>query len=121
MVIILSNLFKNENLNKLGKKMLNKFTIPGKVADKVLFLLNLDNFKVESIFDIYKKKAQIRISDEQINNFLSVNDINDVNLLKFTKFRPSVSSQELMANGFKGKALGDEIKRLEMENFKKIK
>jgi hypothetical protein len=36
------------------------------------------------------------------------------------EYRPTVSSQELMAKGFKGKELGIEIKRLETEKFKQM-
>jgi hypothetical protein len=36
------------------------------------------------------------------------------------KYKPSVSAEDLMKQGFKGKALGDEIKRLEIEKFKQL-
>jgi hypothetical protein len=38
----------------------------------------------------------------------------------FLFFKTSVSGDEIMKKGFKGKALGDEIKRLELENFKQL-
>ena len=41
-------------------------------------------------------------------------------LVKFVEYKPSVSAQELMSQGFKGKSLGDEIKRLEIEKFKQM-
>ncbi len=36
----------------------------------------------------------------------------------FIRYKPTTSSQDLMSQGFKGKALGDEIKRIEIEKFK---
>jgi hypothetical protein len=41
-------------------------------------------------------------------------------VIKFVNYKPSVSSGELMSQGFKGKALGEEIKRIEIEKFKSM-
>jgi hypothetical protein len=46
--------------------------------------------------------------------------INDPVKIKFVEYKPTISAQDLMSQGFKGKSLGDEIKRLEIENFKKM-
>ena len=51
---------------------------------------------------------------------LKVESLDSDILVKFVDYRPSVSAQELMSQGFKGKALGDEIKRLEIEKFKSL-
>jgi hypothetical protein len=41
-------------------------------------------------------------------------------LVKFVDYKPTTSSQELMSQGFKGKELGEEIKRLEIDKFKQM-
>ena len=46
-------------------------------------------------------------------------DLSD-EVIKFVDYKPSVSSEELMSQGFKGKELGIEIKRLEVEKFKQM-
>ena len=46
------------------------------------------------------------------------NEVDYNSLIKFSKYKPSVSSEELMKQGFKGKELGEEIKRIESEIFK---
>ena len=52
---------------------------------------------------------------------LTIDDFkSEPNLIKFIEYKPSVSAQELMSQGFKGKDLGDEIKRLEIEKFKQM-
>ena len=52
--------------------------------------------------------------------WLKVETIDTNELIKFVEYKPSVSAQELMSQGFKGKELGDEIKRLEVEKFKQM-
>jgi hypothetical protein len=88
------------------------------LATKVAFLISLLNFKVEDVFDIYKKRQQCAITDATILEWLKVQTIDTNELVKFVEYKPSVLAQELMSQGFKGKALGDEIKRLEVEKFK---
>jgi hypothetical protein len=51
---------------------------------------------------------------------LKVQGINDDSLIKFVEYKPSISSQELMEQWFKGRELGLEIKRLEIEKFKSM-
>jgi tRNA nucleotidyltransferase/poly(A) polymerase len=119
-VVVIANLFKNESLSGLERKLVQEYKIEHETATKVVFLVSLLSFKVEDVFDIYKKRQQCAISDETILEWLKVEGINDDSLIKFVEYRPSVSAQELMSQGFKGKDLGDEIKRLEVEKFKEM-
>jgi tRNA nucleotidyltransferase/poly(A) polymerase len=121
LVVVIANLFKNESLSGLERKLVQEYKIEHETATKVVFLVSLLNFKTEDVFDIYKKRQQCAISDETILEWLKVQGINDDSLIKFVEYRPSVSSQELMEKGFKGKALGEEIKRIEIEKFKETR
>jgi tRNA nucleotidyltransferase/poly(A) polymerase len=120
LVVVIANLFKNESLSGLERKLVQEYKIEHETATKVVFLVSLLNFKTEDVFDIYKKRQQCAISDETILEWLKVEGINDDTLIKFVEYRPSVSSQELMEQGFKGRDLGIEIKRLEIEKFKSM-
>jgi hypothetical protein len=71
-------------------------------------------------FDYYKSKVRCHITDEEILDWLNVRQIDSPIFRKFLKYKPSVSAEDLMKQGFKGKALGDEIKRLEIEKFKQL-
>ena len=75
---------------------------------------------IDEVPEMYKKKVQCSIKDTTILEWLDVNSINDPVKIKFVEFKPSVSSKELMDRGITGRELGLEIKRLEIENFKKI-
>jgi hypothetical protein len=75
---------------------------------------------VEDVFDVFKKKVASGISDSTIIEWLKVTGNETSMLIKFVHYKPTVSSQELMDQGFKGKELGLEIKRLEIEKFKNM-
>jgi tRNA nucleotidyltransferase/poly(A) polymerase len=119
-LIVVSNLFRNENSNELERKMVRDYKIDGDTAKKVVFLISFLNFKPEYVFDFYKKKVQCAVKDSTILEWLKVNNIDDKWMIKFIDYRPSVSTEELMDKGFTGKRLGLEIKRLEIEKFKSI-
>ena len=119
-IVVIANLFKNESTLGLTDKLAQEYRIELETATKVTLLISLLSFKVEDVFDIYKKRQQCAITDSTILEWLKVESIDTDTLIKFVEYRPSVSSQELMSQGFKGKALGDEIKRLEIEKFKQM-
>jgi tRNA nucleotidyltransferase/poly(A) polymerase len=120
LVVVIANLFKNESPVGLTDKLAQEYKIELELATKVAFLISLLSFKVEDVFDIYKKRQQCAITDATILEWLKVQTIDTNELVKFVEYRPSVSAQELMSQGFKGKDLGIEIKRLEVEKFKKM-
>lgn len=117
-VVVIANLFKNESTLGLSDRLAQDYKIELETATKVTFLISLLSFKIEDVFDIYKKRQQCAITDATILEWLKVQGIDTNELIKFVDYKSSVSAQELMSQGFKGKSLGDEIKRLEIENFK---
>ena len=119
-VVVFTNLFKNVNIEGLETKMVQQFRIEQENAKKIVFLLELSKMNVEDVFDIFKKRQQCAITDSTILEWLRVSNIQSDMLLKFIEYRPTISSQELMAQGIKGKDLGIEIKRLETEKFKQM-
>jgi hypothetical protein len=104
----------------LERKLVQEYKIEHETATKVIFLISLQSFRIEDVFDMYKKKQQCFIKDSSILEWLDVQNMNDNALIKFVEYRPSVSAKELMDKGIKGAELGREIKRLEMEKFKEI-
>jgi tRNA nucleotidyltransferase/poly(A) polymerase len=121
-VVVIANLFKNEstlfNISfALENKLVQEYKIEIELATKVVFLLTLLSFKVEDVFDIYKKKQQCAITDQTILEWIKLMKLSDM-VIKFVDYKPSVSSGELMSQGFKGRDLGIKIKELEIEKFK---
>jgi tRNA nucleotidyltransferase/poly(A) polymerase len=119
-VVIFTNLFKLEDTKVLESKLVQEFKIETEVAKKIIFLLEFSKMKVEDVFDLYKKKVASGISDSTILEWLKVTGNESNTLIKFIDYKPTVSAQELMDRGIKGKELGLEIKRLEVEKFKEM-
>ncbi len=119
-VVIFTNLFKLEDTKVLESKLVQEFKIETEVAKKIIFLLEFSKMKVEDVFDLYKKKVASGISDSTILEWLGVTGNESNTLIKFIDYKPTISAQKLMDRGIKGKELGLEIKRLEVEKFKEM-
>jgi len=119
-VVEIASLFRNETTEGLEHKMVQDFRIEIETAKKVVFLIDLSRITVESVYDMSKRRQQCAISDETMLEWLKVTNNQNTICLKFIDYKPTISSQELMAKGFKGRELGLEIKRLEIENFKSM-
>jgi hypothetical protein len=111
----------SNNRDDLAKKLVFDFKIDTSFARKVIFLIDLLYLNTENILDLYKKRVVSAISTDDILEWYRI-----IGLMKYSEYRAflffktSVSGDEIMKKGFKGKALGDEIKRLELENFKQL-
>jgi tRNA nucleotidyltransferase/poly(A) polymerase len=119
-VVVFTNLFKNADTNRLETKLVQEFRIEIENAKKIVFLLELSKMKVEDVLDLFRKRQQCSITDATILEWLRVSNNQNDMLVKFIDYKPTTSSQELMSQGFKGKELGIEIKRLETEKFKQM-
>jgi hypothetical protein len=117
--VYLANILK-DNTKSVLDSLVSNLKMEVDWVRKVIFLISLLDLSPETITDFYKSKVVSRVSDDIILDWYRINGINDKMHLAFLEFSPSVSSQELMSKGFKGKELGDEIKRLEVKKFKSL-
>jgi len=119
-VTYIANLFKNDKLSDLEKRLIQTYKFDSDVVSKALFLINLVNLSPDNAFNLFKMKNSSHCEDSVILDWFNINDLNDNMFIKFLEYTPSVSAEELMAKGIKGKELGDTIKRMESDNFKKL-
>lgn len=117
----IANIFRNENISKIENRMVLKYKIGRDFASKVTFLIKLLGLSNENAPDLFKDKIRCHCELSLINDWIDLNKLTDEIYRKFLKYKPSVSSEDLMKKGFSGRALGLEIKRLEIENFKLLK
>ena len=119
--VVLGKLFENEKISKLEHKMVQIWNIEIDTAREVIFLINMLKLTPDIVFDLYKQKIRCHIKDQTIMDWLKVNRLDNVEIFnKFLQYKPSVDAQSLMEMGFQGKALGEEIKKLETDEFKKL-
>jgi len=114
----ISNLFKFEDTSMLENKMILEYKIEGDVASKVVFLIDLLKLTAENAFDLYKKKVRCHVTNSQIIDWLDTCGIHARIFIRFIDYIPSVSAEDLMNRGFKGRELGIKIKEIEVEKFK---
>lgn len=116
-VVVIANLFKNENIDGLERKLVQDYKIEIDTANKVAFLVSLKDFTSEKVFDYWKKRQQIGILDSTILEWIKLQQPTNELLIKFVNYRPTVQSADLIKQGYKGKELGDKIKELEVKKF----
>ena len=100
--------------------MILEYKIEGDVASKVVFLIDLLKLTAENAFDLYKKKVRCHVTNSQIIDWLDTCSITKGIFIRFIDYVPSVSAEDLMAKGFKGRELGIKIKEIEIEKFKQM-
>jgi tRNA nucleotidyltransferase/poly(A) polymerase len=121
LVIIYALLFRNNDISKLKVKM-PEYKIPSKYWKPACFLLilikEIDN--LDRLEYLYKEKKRYDIDNNTIKEFAKLLNIKSRYLKAFLKYETTVNAEELMDIGFKGAELGAEIKKREIENFKKL-
>jgi len=116
----IANLFKFEDTKGLETRMIQNYKIDGDTASIVVFLIDLLKLTTDNALELYKRKVRCHCTVAQIIDWLDTCEIHNKIFIRFIDYVPSVSAEDLMAKGFKTKALGDEIKRLEIEKFKQM-
>ena len=116
--VVIASLLRDNPAEYLDRKLVQDLRVDTPLAKKVAFLVSLRDFDADSVLDYWRKRQSSGVTDETILEWLTKTASQREDLVRFVAWRPSVKSEELMARGFKGKALGEEIKRLEVENFK---
>jgi len=118
-LVQLAMLFGDNEREQIKKEM-NKMTFTSDEVDSVLFLKSLMSFKAEDVFDLYKEKERAGIDKNNIIVFVKINRL-DLKLVRaFLKYKPTTNGNEVMKKyGVKGPQIGEKIKELEAEIFKK--
>ena len=118
-LVQLAMLFGDNDREQIKKEM-NKMTFTSDETDSVLFLKSLMSFKAEGVFDLYKELERAGIDKNNIIVFAKINRL-DLKLVRaFLKYKPTTDGREVMKKyGVKGPHVGEKIKDLEAEKFKK--
>jgi tRNA nucleotidyltransferase/poly(A) polymerase len=114
--VLMAYLLQDNNVDSV-KTELNKLKYTVDEISQITFLLNFKNFSPEKVFKLKRMQANSKLSNEQIMKFAHWSKMNLKLVDAFLKFKLSVTGQELMQQGFKGKSLGDEIEKRETQIF----
>jgi hypothetical protein len=128
--VYMANLFRNMDVDvahpqKSEAVLVANYKIDGNTAAVIVFLVSLLQLTPQNALRLYRTKTRcvsmgFEDIDPMIIDWFNVNSITDSTHSKFISYRPTVDVEFLKSQGFKDKALGDEIQRLEVIEFTKL-
>ena len=119
-LVTVALMLKSNTIDKLERE-LNKLSWTSDEIAKICFLIRLLTLSEDNVYELRKKMDVIKFSDEtEIMDFANLSGADQDLISAFLEYRPSISSKDLMDQGFKGPELGREIKKREGLEFKKI-
>ena len=116
--VVMAGIFAENDPALLERKLVLDFKIESDMAKKIAFLVSLRGIREDDIFDAYKKKIASGIKDSTIIEWMRATGNSDRIIAGFVGYAPAALSKELIERGYRGKELGEEIKRIEIERFK---
>ena len=111
-IIFISSILRSNPVSYLLKQ-LNKLTYSNEERSNITFLVSIQHFKPELVFDYKKFQNKTTLSDEQIIKF---GKIVGVDMKKFINFNLSVSGKDVPQD-IKGANIGIWIKNKEKEKY----
>lgn len=123
-IVVLASLLRENNPENVRIK-LNNIKYPNNITDAVSYLIRLIYFNfspeensenIKNTISILKNKNLV--SSKQLSEFATINnlDLNRINHMANYQL-PKINSQELMNQGFKDTALGNEIRLRQMRHY----
>lgn len=115
-IILLANLLKGNAATEVRARLAaQRYTL--EEISKITFLVLFRSFDPSVAVRMKKLEKISGVTEGQIRKFARWNSMDMKTVEAFLKFVFSVSSEELMSQGYKGRELGQEIERRETERF----
>jgi len=110
-----------DNQEELLKKELNKLSFSNQEIDTIIFFKRFLELKPETAFQLSKEWKITKLDKKLLLEFSKINKL-DLKLVKaFLKYKPSTNGGQVMKEfGLRGSEIGDKIKEIETEKFKKL-
>lgn len=115
-VVLLANLLKENGASEVRSGLTSQRYTLDEIS-KISFLVLFYSFEPSVVFRMKKLQKTSGISDEQILKFAKWNGMDKRIVDAFLKFDFTVTGDELMSQGFKGRGLGQEMEKRETEKF----
>lgn len=120
--LIIASMARKMNGSNLRSHLKSVLKYPDTVAKRASFFVKFQSFSEDKLQELWKlNKDSAKITEGEMKKAaLLFESYNISEIEAFFKFSPQANSEDLMKLGFKGKALGDEIKRINVEHFKTL-
>jgi len=117
--VILACILSANSVEDVARAM-NRLKYSDIEVRQVTFLMRLRELKAENAFRLNKAAHQACISEQQIREFTWMTLCSDATLEAFIAYQPTVKGDDLLAEGYSGRALGVELERRETELFERL-
>lgn len=120
LTLTLAHMFKNNKINKDFIKVLKDAKLPNKMINHIVGLLPfMYGVDKNNIVELKRTQKSKNITDDMISSWMELCGLSENNFRDYNLFELTVSGEDVMADGFKGKEITDEINRREGINFMK--
>jgi tRNA nucleotidyltransferase/poly(A) polymerase len=117
-IVLLANLLKDNSASDVKAGLTEQRYTLDEIS-RIAFLVLFRSFDPSVVVKMKKFQKSSGITDEQVLEFAKWNSLGMKPVNAFLRFGFSVTGDELMSQGFKGRELGQEMERRETENFMK--
>lgn len=117
--VILACILSANSVEDVARTM-NRLKYSDLEVRQTTFLMRLRELKAENAFRLNKLAHQACISEQQIREFTWMTFCSDAMLEAFIAYQPTVKGDDLLAEGYSGRALGVELERRETELFERL-
>lgn len=118
--VVMALLFGGNEPEALAKR-LNVLKYSSVEIAQVTFLLRLSDLSIETAHRLRKAYANSYLTNEDIREYVRLTSHHKMHLIEpFLEYRPTVNGNDLLAEGYSGKAVGVELERRETELFKRL-
>lgn len=117
--VILACILSSNRIEDVGR-VLNLLKYSDSEIKQTTFLMRLRELKVDNAFRLNKLAHQAHITEDQVRDYAWMTLCSDAMLEAFIAYQPSVKGDDLLAEGYSGRALGVELERRETELFGRL-
>lgn len=120
LILMLSQLFINNNVDNLFINKLKESKLPNKMINNIIGLLSFKNGVDENnVYELKKIQKSKHIDNELLYDWWKLCGLKFKNYNNYITFNLTVSGNDVMNDGFKGKNIANEIQKREKENYLK--
>ena len=112
-IVFLATIFRNNDVSKLPK-ILNKLKYSGEETKNITFLVYMNKFKPQNIYNVKKAQEKTTLTPSQITIY---GKLIGKDFKKFVNFNLSVKAGGEEFKGLKGQEIGDKIKDMEKKLY----
>jgi len=123
LTVAIAQVLRDNEVNDDFKKLLIDARIPTDFVEIISILIKMWQMKAiapEDVYELYKQVRNKNVRRDILEEWIKVMGLTDKSYMTFLDYEPSTSGKDVMADGFKGIGVGNEIRKREAKKFKEL-